>query len=267
MKLKALALGVALAFPMMASAQSSTSVTLYGIVDTGIEYVNNIAEYDPLTGDRVGDSSSAHFTNLTQSVPSRWGLRGTEDLGNGLKAVFTLESGFNAGTGTSGQGGRLFGRQAFVGLSGDWGQVAFGRQYNMLMRSMLGADFLGPNAYGLGSLDNYIPNARMDNAITYMGNFSGFKFGAAYARGRDGSGDSSVPGGAGPANSDCGVDYHDQSACGAYSAYVGYDAANWGVAGGYDVIRGSGDDTTGPTNWNRLERDEKDRRWTINGYV
>ena len=68
MKLKALALGVALAFPMMASAQSSTSVTLYGIVDTGIEYVNNIA------ADRAGDEthSSTHFTNLTQSVPSRW---------------------------------------------------------------------------------------------------------------------------------------------------------------------------------------------------
>src|SRR5690606_39415712 len=106
MKLKALALGVALAFPMMASAQSSTSVTLYGIVDTGIEYVDNIAEYND-AGERVGDSSSAHFTNLTQSVPSRWGLRGSEDLDNGLSAVFTLESGFNTGTGTSGQGGRL----------------------------------------------------------------------------------------------------------------------------------------------------------------
>jgi len=255
MKLKALALGVALAFPMMASAQSSTSVTLYGIVDTGIEYVNNIA------ADRAGDEthSSTHFTNLTQSVPSRWGLRGTEDLGNGLKAVFTLESGFNAGTGTSGQGGRLFGRQAYVGLAGDWGQVAFGRQYNMLMRGMLGADFLGPNAYGLGSLDNYIPNTRMDNSITYMGNFSGFKFGAAYARGRD-----TVATG-GPAATGCGVDFTDQSACSAYSAMLGYDAANWGIAGAYDVIRGSGE--TVPTNWNGLLRDEKDRRWTINGYM
>src|SRR5690606_341017 len=200
MKLKALALGVALAFPMMASAQSSTSVTLYGTVDTAIEYVSGI-------WDGSEKHSSVHFTNLTQSWPSHWGLRGSEDLGNGLKAVFTLESGFNAGTGTSGQGGRLFGRQAYVGLAGDWGQLAFGRQYNMLMRSMLGAYFLGPNAYGLGSLDNYIPNARMDNSITYMGNFSGFKFGAAWARGRDGSGtyrDSSgnvIPGGSGPANS------------------------------------------------------------------
>lgn len=260
MKLKALALGVALAFPMMASAQSSTSVTLYGIVDTGIEYVNNIAEYNA-AGDRVGDSSSTHFTNLTQSVPSRWGLRGTEDLGNGLKAVFTLESGFNTGTGTSGQGGRLFGRQAYVGLAGDWGQVAFGRQYNMLMRSMLGADFLGPNAYGLGALDDYIPNARMDNSITYMGNFSGFKFGAAYSRGRNTV--NSAPAPVNPAAGNCGVDYHDQSACSAWSTYVGYDAANWGVAAGYDVLRGN----EAGTNWPGLDRDEKDRRWTVNGYV
>ncbi|TFL11179.1 porin [Pusillimonas caeni] len=253
MKLKALALGVALAFPMMASAQqSSTSVTLYGIVDTGIEYVNNI--YDPATGE---DHSSVHFTNLTQSVPSRWGLRGTEDLGNGLSAVFTLESGFNAGTGTSGQGGRLFGRQAWVGLKGDFGQIAFGRQYNMLFWSLLGADIMGPNAYGLGSLDNYIPNTRMDNSITYRGDFNGFKFGAAYARGRD-----TVATG-GPAASNCGVDYTDQSGCSAYSAYLGFDTANWGVAGAYDVITGSDNFA----NFQGLGEDDKDRRWTVNGYV
>jgi len=261
MKLKALALGVALAFPMMAQAQSSTSVTLYGVVDTAIEYVNNIPD---ATGDK---HSSVHFTNLTQSWPSHWGLRGTEDLGNGLSAIFVLESGFNTGTGTSGQGGRLFGRQAFVGLKGDWGQVAFGRQYNMLMRSMLGADILGPNAYGMGTIDSYIPNARMDNSITYMGNFSGFKFGAGYSRGRD-----NVPAagaGTGPASTGCRVDYTDQSACGAWSVMAGYDTANWGVAAGYDVIRGQGEDTLAnpTTNWNGLTRSQKDRRWNINGYV
>lgn len=251
MKLKALALGVALAFPMMASAQSSTSVTLYGTVDTAIEYVSGI-------WDGSEKHSSVHFTNLTQSWPSHWGLRGSEDLGNGLKAVFTLESGFNTGTGTSGQGGRLFGRQAYVGLAGDWGQLAFGRQYNMLMRSMLGADILGPNAYGMGTIDSYIPNARMDNAITYMGNFSGFKIGAAWARGRD-----TVNTG-GPAARGCGVDYTDSSACGAWSAMLGYDAANWGVAAGYDVING------GDTSWGGgglTNRDDKDKRWNINGYV
>ncbi|MCB5364818.1 porin [Pusillimonas sp. CC-YST705] len=254
MKLKALTIGLALSFPLMASAQSSTSVTLYGTVDTMLEYVNKIPD------GAGGTNSSFHFTNLTSSWPSHWGLRGSEDLGNGLSAIFTLESGFNPGTGMSGQGNRLFGRQAFVGLKGDWGQLAFGRQYNMLMWSMIHSDILGPNAYGLGAIDSYIPNTRMDNAITYRGNFDGFRFGAAWARGRDNSN------AGGPAATGCGVDYNSNSACGAYSFLLGYDAANWGVAAAYDVI--TGNDVAGvPTNWNRLTKDQDDRRWTVNGYV
>src|SRR5690625_4189175 len=189
MKLKALTIGLAMSFPLLASAQG-TSVTLYGNIDTAIEYVNNIAVYgdknDP--DRRTGKKSSTHFTNLTQSWPSYWGLRGEEKLSDGLSAVFALESGFNAGTGQSGQGDRLFGRQAWVGLKGDWGQLAFGRQYNMLFWGLMNADIMGPNAYGLGTLDSYIPNARMDNAITYRGNFDGFKVGAAYSFGLDHAG-------------------------------------------------------------------------------
>jgi len=255
MKLKALTLGVALAFPMMVQAQSSTSVTLYGIVDTAIEYVNNV--YDPVTGDT---HSSTHFTNLTSSVPSRWGLRGTEDLGNGLSAVFTLESGFATSSGTSGQGNRLFGRQAWVGLKGDWGQVAFGRQYNMLFWANLGGDIMGPNSHGLAAFDNYIPNARIDNAITYRGDFDGFKFGASYSRGRDTQGG---PLANGPANSNCGPDYTDQSACSSWGAMLGYDAANWGVAAGYDVMRGR----DGGLNYQGLDAGEKDRRFSVSGYA
>lgn len=270
MKLKALTIGLALSFPMLASAQSapsSTSVTLYGTIDTMIEYVNNIPERNA-AGQVVGKSSSVHFTNLTSSWPSHWGLRGSEDLGNGLSAVFALESGFNPGTGMSGQGNRLFGRQAWVGLKSDWGQLAFGRQYNMLFWSLIGADILGPNAYGLGALDSYIPNTRMDNAITYRGTFDGFKFGAAWARGRD----NSTAGG--PAGTGCGVNYTESSACQAYSFLLGYDAANWGVAAAYDVISGNDVPGTGtggvpavPNNWNRLTKDQDDRRWTLNGYV
>jgi predicted porin len=245
-----------MSFPLLASAApSDTSVTLYGVVDTAIEYVNNIPD---ATG---GKHSSVHFTNLTSSWPSYWGLRGTEKISDNLSAVFTLESGFNPGTGTSQQGGRLFGRQAFVGLNGDWGQVAFGRQYNMLMRASLRADFMGPNAYGLGTLDSYIPNTRMDNAITYMGDFSGFKIGLAYARGRD-----TVTTG-GPAAGNCGVDYTDQTACSAYSAMLGYDAANWGVAGAYDVITGNDVNGAAPVNYQGLADGQKDRRWMLNGWV
>ncbi|KAG1161867.1 hypothetical protein G6F35_019101 [Rhizopus arrhizus] len=63
---------------------------------------------------------------------SRFGLRGTEDLGDGLSAVFTLESGFTANNGNRSQGDRLFGRQATVGLSSDqWGLLELGRQTNI----------------------------------------------------------------------------------------------------------------------------------------
>src|SRR5690606_18716325 len=59
---------------------------------------------------------------------SRWGLRGSEDIGNGLKVNFRLESGFNSNNGASGQNNRLFGRAAWVGLSGGFGEFRAGRQ-------------------------------------------------------------------------------------------------------------------------------------------
>jgi predicted porin len=254
MKLRALTIGLALSFPLLASAQTDTSVTLYGVVDTGIEFVNKIPD------NAGGSHNSVHFTNLTSSWPSYWGLRGTEKINDNLSAIFTLESGFNPGTGTSQQGGRFFGRQAFVGLQGDWGQVAFGRQYNMLMRASLKADFMGPNDYGLGTIDSYIPNTRMDNAVTYMGSFSGVSVGLAYARGRDNV--SSGPLNGGPAGSNCGVDYTQPSACGAYSAYLAYDASNWGVAGAYDVITGKDG-----ANFYGISNGQKDRRFMVNGYL
>lgn len=146
------------------------SVTLYGVVDTGIEFVNHIG---------ADKNTVTRMNNLSGTVPSRWGLRGTEDLGGGgLKAAFALESGFSPDSGVSNQGGRLFGRQAWVGLDGRWGQVSLGRQYTMLFWSTLEADMLGPNTFGSSSLDSYLPNARADNAIAYKGKFGGFTVGA-----------------------------------------------------------------------------------------
>ena len=252
MKFKALAIGLLFSSPFLGNAHAASSVTLYGSIDTGIEHVNNIAQRDGST------KSSTHFTNITSSWPSYWGLRGTEQLDNNLSVLFTLESGFNPGTGTHQQGGRLFGRQAWVGLKGDWGQIALGRQYNMLLIASMQADLQGPHAHGLGALDNYIPNSRMDNSITYRGNFDGFKFGAAYARGRD-----TVTSG-GPSARGCGVQWDDQSACSAWSTMLGYDSATWGVAAAYDVIRG-GDTTWG--NGGLTDGSDKDRRWTANGYI
>ena len=137
-------------------AHAQSSVTLYGIIDTGVEYVSHANA----AGDHV-----VRMPGVTGELPSRWGLRGTEDLGGGYQAVFTLESGFNVRGGDLGQGGRLFGRQAFVGLKSGFGTLAFGRQYTMTYLALQGADIIGPDIYGLGSFDAYVPNGRADNAV------------------------------------------------------------------------------------------------------
>lgn len=137
-----------------ASAQAQ-SVTLHGTVDGAIEYLNHVGP---------AGQSLRRMPSITGSTPSRWGLRGSEDLGDGLKAVFALERGFflNSGGGFA-QGGRPFGREAFVGLSGPWGLFSLGRQYTMLSWAIRDANVTGTNIYGSASMDSYIPNARAES--------------------------------------------------------------------------------------------------------
>src|SRR3546814_20283597 len=114
-------LAVALAAGFAGVAQAETSVTLYGLIDAGIGY----NQVKGANGDKASRIGAVDGVNSG----SRFGLRGTEDLGDGLKALFTLEGGFSPNNGESSQGGRLFGRQATVGLQRDrWGPLAFGRQ-------------------------------------------------------------------------------------------------------------------------------------------
>ena len=85
---------------------------------------------------KIADASAAGdklFRMTSGNVSgSRWGLRGVEDLGSGMKAVYVLESGFDLDSGVSSQGGRLFGRQAFAGIDHKWGRLTLGRQQNAL---------------------------------------------------------------------------------------------------------------------------------------
>jgi predicted porin len=117
-------------------ALAQSSVTLYGIVDTGVEYVSHA---------NTKGEGIVRMPSITGSVPSRWGLRGREDLGGGYSAVFQLENGFNVRGGDAGQGGRLFGRQAWVGLSGPFGTLSLGRQNTMTFYSLLENDIIGPS--------------------------------------------------------------------------------------------------------------------------
>jgi predicted porin len=215
-------LALACAAPACAGAQS---VTVYGVIDTGVDYVNHIA----------GEGHSVvRMPNLSASVPSRWGFRGVEDLGGGLKADFTLESGFAPDTGAANQGGRLFGRQAWVGLGDYWGHVSFGRQYTMFFWATLDSDILGPNAYGSSSIDSYFPNARTDNSIAYTGTFAGLTLGATYSFGRD-----AVNAGPSPSGTNCpGENPADHRECREWSAMLKYDLDGFGAAVAYDSQRG-----------------------------
>ncbi len=163
-------------------AQAETSVTLYGILDGGIQYQNFKGT------DAAGNSAKRDYTGAASGVNSgnRWGLKGSEDLGNGLKAVFNLESGFSIGTGQSEQGGRLFGRQATVGLQSDaWGLVEIGRQTNIASKYFAGVATPFGTDFGqaaVGSAFSAAGAQRYDNMLMYQTpKFAGFQFGLGYS--------------------------------------------------------------------------------------
>lgn len=181
---------VAAATALSGAASAQSSVTLYGLIDTGIGYANVDGRYtDPATGrsTRIDNSRIGSTTGTTAG--SRWGLRGKEDLGDGLYAVFQLESGFDSRNGSSLQSNRLFGREATVGLgSAQWGEIRLGRQYNIAARyfgGMFGSSFGGgfnqlSTGAGLGFSSAYY--VRYDNLVVYeTPSLGGFKAAVGYA--------------------------------------------------------------------------------------
>lgn len=215
--------GALLAISSTSFAQGS--VTLYGLLDTGVEYVSHA---------NAEGKSVVRMPSITGELPSRWGIKGSEDLGNGYKAVFALESGFNVNSGTSGQGGRLFGRQSWVGIDSPYGTVAFGRQYTMTYLAVIDADVIGPNMYGMASLDSYLPNARSDNSVTYRGKFGGLTVGAQYSFGRDSAGTGNSPGQGICAGQVPG----EMTECRSWSTMLKYDGSWFGAAASYEEQRG-----------------------------
>ncbi|WP_323122912.1 porin [Burkholderia alba] len=170
---------VALALAGSASGvRAQSSVTLYGLLDTSVMYVTKA---DASGGNLV----SAGSGNL---LGNRWGLKGSEDLGGGLKAIVQIEGGFNPNTGRLGQGGRLFGRQSFVGLSSPrFGTLTLGRQYDVLTDatwSIGGVGYFG-NAFSTpGDVDNYNATSRTDKTVKYVSpSFNGLTLSGMYALG------------------------------------------------------------------------------------
>lgn len=161
------------------SAMAQSSVTLYGVIDEGFDFTNNVR------GSKAYELESGYVQG------SRWGLKGAEDLGGGLLAVFQLENGFNINNGRLGQGGLMFGRQAYVGVASDkYGTVTLGRQYDSLV------DFLAQttaNGNWAGALfahpydnDNTDNTFRVNNTAKYTSpTFAGFQFGGTYSFSND----------------------------------------------------------------------------------
>lgn len=173
---KQLAAGMLSAFGMCALAHAQGSVTLYGIVDEGLTF-NNSAR---------GERQYSLVSGEIQA--SRWGLRGTEDLGGGMKALFVLENGMDLSSGKLGQGGLEFGRQAFVGLGTPYGTVTLGRQYDSVV-DYVGLFEVGDQWGGFytahpGDVDNINNSNRVNNAIKYASsNYGGLTFGGVYSPG------------------------------------------------------------------------------------
>ncbi|WP_269506340.1 porin [Burkholderia sp. IMCC1007] len=143
------------------AAHAQSSVTLYGVIDTSIAWVHG-------NNGQANNSWQMLSGNLQGS---RWGLKGAEDLGGGLKAIFQLENGFDPGTGHLNQGGRMFGRQAFVGLeSNQFGTLTLGRQYDPLVdlvQAVTADNYFGSVMATPGDVDNNDNSLRVSNAIKY----------------------------------------------------------------------------------------------------
>lgn len=188
---------------MTAGMASAQTVTLYGRVDAGIQYTSKTPDAN---GDDKGSVTALQNGGI---LPSIWGMRGSEDLGGGLKAVFNLESDFDSSTGGSrglGNISVLFGRQANVGLSGDWGTVLLGRQYSPALLAELGTE---PRGYkeSLSGLLSYagsqLPAGNdltgsnngagifTSNLVSYSGTFGPLGIGVGYGlgEGNGGAGD------------------------------------------------------------------------------
>ncbi|MCP3718267.1 porin [Paraburkholderia sp. CNPSo 3281] len=137
-------------------ARAQSSVTLYGALDTSIEVTNPGAGW-------VARMDSGAYRG------SRFGLRGVEDLGGGIKILFELENGFGSNDGTFAVANTIFNRQAWIGLGTQWGTVRVGRQYSPIyipFKGQLDAFGAGTIASGLNNLSKITPYE--SNAITYL---------------------------------------------------------------------------------------------------
>jgi len=142
------------------AAQAQSSMTLYGVADDGVTYTNN-------------QGSHANYQTFSGGLGgSKFGLLGSEDLGGGTRAIFQLESGYDLNSGKLGYNQRLFGRQSFVGLSGVYGSVRLGRQYDFMvtnLQSLSSAQLFGGSLSShAGDVDGIWGTYPVSNTVKYV---------------------------------------------------------------------------------------------------
>ncbi|SAK84555.1 porin [Caballeronia fortuita] len=155
---------------------AQSTVTLFGSIDNGITYVNNYGGHSVV---KMQDG-----VNKANAL----GFLGSEDLGGGMRAFFKLENGFNANTGALGQGGLMFGKQAYVGLGHrTFGEITLGRQYDFTVLLERYLPCLNCGLYGVQNADfDRVSGERLNNAVQYSTPVvAGFKAGAMYAFGQN----------------------------------------------------------------------------------
>ena len=168
------------AITAISASGQTANVTLYGAIDAALVYIDNAAGKSLVKLDTAGQWAG------------RWGIRGSEDLGGGLAAIFTLESGFDTDTGALGQGGLLFGRQAFVGLrSSSLGTFSIGRQYDFMYQlvpppivMVIGGLAGAAEGAGVGN-DMHLGGTRYNNSGKWVGAIGPVQVGAMYGLGTE----------------------------------------------------------------------------------
>ncbi len=180
-------LACAPAFSQTPSTSAPTSsLTLYGVVDLGLRHASGLSSANaPAPGSHHSLGSGIHTT-------SRWGVRGSEDLGGGARTLFNLESGLNADTGAPANASKYFDRASWVGLQNSWGTVALGRQTTLLADAIspvdplsmrfasfnpnIGVTALSQHGLGIefGSAGATSGSYRLDNSIKATSRFGGF---------------------------------------------------------------------------------------------
>ena len=179
MQYKALAAALITTLPLFAHAQ--TNVTIYGVMDAAIAVEDT---------DVPGEKRRTVVNSGNQSS-SRLGFRGTEDLGNGLKAIFNIEAGVALDTGAADSS--LFGRRSVVGLQGNFGQLTVGREYSPIASVAAASDVFGQGFYGsnLSSFNSGRLTRRLSSSVNYKSqSLNGFKLLAAYSAGEKNTGPS-----------------------------------------------------------------------------